>query len=118
MNATVLQDFTDYLALVDGDKAAAASLALAAALRDCRPAAAAEPAAPSGALTAAEAAKRLRVSPWTIYRLARIGKLPSYRAGSALRFTLDEIERFEKESGATPAKKTVPLFPGIFRHHG
>ena len=74
MNVAVLQDFTDYLALVDGDKAAA--------LRDCWPAAAAEPAAPSGALTAAEAAKRLRVSPWTIYRLARIGKLPSYRAGS------------------------------------
>ena len=48
MNVAVLQDFTDYLALVDGDKAAA--------LRDCWPAAAAEPAAPSGALTAAEAA--------------------------------------------------------------
>ena len=69
-------------------------------------------------LTAAEAAKRLRVSPWTIYRLARIGKLPSYRAGSALRFTVDEIERFEKESGAVPARKAAPPFPGIFRHHG
>ena len=69
-------------------------------------------------MTAAEAAKRLHVSPWTIYRLARTGKLPSYRAGSAMRFTLDQIERFEKESGAVPVKKTAPPFPGIFRHHG
>ena len=73
-----------YLALVDGDKAAAASLTLAATLRDCRAATVPEATAPTGALTAAEAAKRLRVSPWTIYRLARTGKLPSYRAGSAL----------------------------------
>jgi len=118
MNDAVVQDFTDYLALVDGDKAAAASLTLAAALRDCRAATVAEATAPTGALTAAEAAKRLRVSPWTIYRLARMGTLPSYRAGSALRFTVDEIERFENESGAAPAKKTAPLFPSIFRHHG
>jgi hypothetical protein len=34
------------------------------------------------------------------------------------RFTVDEIERFENESGAVPAKKTAPLFPSIFRHHG
>ena len=118
MNDAVVQDFADYLALVDGDKPAAANLVLAAALRDCRPATVAEATAPTGALTAAEAAKRLRVSPWTIYRLARTGKLPSYRAGSALRFTVDEIERFENESGTVPAKKTTPLFPSIFRHHG
>ena len=117
MNNQVVSEYNEYLKLTGGDKAAAASLTLAAALRDCQPAAA-EPAPPIGALTAAEAAKRLRVSPWTIYRLARIGKLPSYRAGSALRFTVDEIERFEKESGAVPAKKAAPPFPGIFRHHG
>ena len=34
------------------------------------------------------------------------------------RFTVDEIECFENESGAVPAKKTAPLFPSIFRHHG
>ena len=118
MNDSVVQDFTEYLGLVDGNKVAAASLTLATALRDCRATTVAETTAPTGALTAAEAAKRLRVSPWTIYRLARIGKLPSYRAGSALRFTVDEIERFENESGAVSAKKTAPLFPSIFRHHG
>jgi len=117
MNNQVVSEYNEYLKLTGGDKAAAASLTLAAALRDCQPAAA-EPTPPIRALTAAEAAKRLRVSPWTIYRLARIGKLPSYRAGSALRFTVDEIERFEKESGAVAAKTSAPPFPGIFRHHG
>ncbi len=117
MNNQVVSEYDECLKLTGGDKAAAASLALAAALRDSQPAAA-EPVPPTGALTAAEAAKRLRVSPWTIYRLARQGKLPSYRAGSALRFTVDEIERFEKESGAVPAQKAAPPFPGIFRHHG
>ena len=118
MNAAVNSLYAEYLDHTGGDKAAAASLTLAAALRDCQPATVAEATAPTGALTAAEAAKRLRVSPWTIYRLARTGKLPSYRAGSALRFTVDEIERFEKESGAAPPKKAAPLFPSIFRHHG
>ena len=111
MNATVLQDFTDYLALVDGDKAAAASLAMAAALCDCWPAAAAEPASPSGALTAAEAANTLRVSPWTIYRLARIGKLPSYRAGSALRFTLDESSVLRKKAGRPQRRRPSRCSP-------
>jgi excisionase family DNA binding protein len=117
MNNQVVSEYGECLKLTGGDKAAAASLALAAALRDSQPAAA-EPAPSTGALTAAEAAKRLRVSPWTIYRLARQGKLSSYRAGSALRFTVDEIERFEKESGTVPAKKAAPPFPGVFRHHG
>ena len=118
MNNQVASEYNEYLKLTGGDKAAAASLTLAAALRDCRAATVAEATAPTGALTAAEAAKRLRVSPWTIYRLARTGKLPSYRAGSAMRFTLDQIERFEKESGAAPAKNSAPPFPGTFRYHG
>jgi excisionase family DNA binding protein len=109
MNNEVVSQYNEYLKLTGGDKAAA--------LRDCQPAAA-EPVPPTGALTAAEMASRLRVSPWTIYRLARMGKLPSYRASSALRFTVDDIERFEKESGAVAVKQAAPPFPGIFRHHG
>jgi excisionase family DNA binding protein len=115
MNNQVVGEYNEYLKLTGGDKAAAASLTLAAVMMEGRSEA---PALPATALTAAEAAKRLRVSPWTIYRLARTGKLPSYRAGSALRFTVDEIERFEKESGAASAQKAAPPFPSIFRHHG
>jgi excisionase family DNA binding protein len=115
MNNQVVSEYNEYLKLTGGDKTAAASLTLAAVTMEGRSEA---PARPAMALTAAEAAERLRVSPWTIYRLARIGKLPSYRAGSALRFTVAEIERFEKESGAVAAKTTAPPFPGIFRHHG
>ena len=115
MNNQLVSEYNECLKLTGGDKAAAASLTLAAVMMEgCGEA----PALPAAALTAAEVASRLRVSPWTIYRLARIGKLPSYRAGSALRFTVEEIERFEKESGAAPAKKAAPPFPGIFRHHG
>jgi hypothetical protein len=113
LNDAVMQDFSDYLALLDGDKAGAASLTLSAALRDYRPAAPAETIPPVGTLTMVEAASRLRVSPWTIYRLA----LPSYRVGIALRFIVDEIEQCEKESEATPAQKTAAPSPNIFRHH-
>ena len=45
-------------------------------------------------LTVAEVAERLRVSPWTIYRRAAEGSLPSLRVGQAgpLRFTADAVE--------------------------
>jgi len=45
-------------------------------------------------LTVAEVAEQLRVSPWTIYRRAADGSLPSLRVGQAgpLRFTADAVE--------------------------
>ena len=118
MNETVNALYAEYLVHTGGDKAAAASLTLAATLRDCQPAAA-EPAESKsqGALTAAEAAARLSVSRWTIYRLAKIGKLPGCRVGGAVRFPIHEIERFERESGAAPTKKAAPRFPDIFKRH-
>jgi excisionase family DNA binding protein len=118
MDATVNDIYAEYLEHTGGDKAAAASLTLAATLRDCDPATA-EPAESNSprALTAAEAADRLRVSRWTIYRLARTGQLSGYRAGGALRFTHDEIERFENQGGAAPPAEAAPLFPDIVKRH-
>lgn len=116
MNDSVLRDYDEALALT-GDKIAAASLALAAALRDAHPAAA--PAEPPATLTVPEAAERLRVNKQTVYRLCRDGRLPSYKVGSALRIFTEEIERFERENeyGAAPARKAAPL-SGIVRYHG
>lgn len=109
MNAAVNALYAEYLKHTGGDKAAAASLTLAAVLMDDR----ASPA--PAALTAEEAAQRLNVNRETIYRLSRSGKLRGCRVGGALRFPLDEIERFEKEGGAAQPRQATP--PPIFKRH-
>ena len=114
MNAAVNALYAEYLEHTGGDKAAAASLALAAVLHEGRESAGPPPVK---ALTATEAADRLHLSRWTIYRLARTGLLHACRAGSALRFTLEEIERFEKEGGVALVVKAAPQFPDIIRRH-
>jgi len=49
---------------------------------------------PQRLFTVAEVAEQLRVSPWTVYRRAADGSLPSLRVGQAgpLRFTADAVE--------------------------
>lgn len=49
---------------------------------------------PQTLLKVADAARLLRVSPWTVYRRAADGSLPSLRIGQAgpLRFTADAVE--------------------------
>ena len=39
-----------------------------------------------GAITAKELAKMLGISPKTIFKLARVGRIPSFRIGTAVRF--------------------------------
>lgn len=109
MNAAVNALYAEYLEHTGGDKAAAASLTLAAVLMDDRT----NPV--PAALTAEEAAQRLNVNRETIYRLSRSGKLRGCRVGGALRFPLDEIERFEKEGGAAHPRQATP--PAIFKRH-
>lgn len=102
MNAAVNALDAEYLERTGGDKAAAAILALAAVLLG-------ERAAPPTALTAEEAAGRLGVNRETIYRLNREGKLRGCRVGKALRFPLEEVERFEREGGvAQPRQAALP----------
>ncbi len=67
MNNQVVSEYNEFLKLTGGDKAAAASLTLAAALRECQPTWATEPA--DRALTVAEVADRLNISPQTVYDL-------------------------------------------------
>jgi excisionase family DNA binding protein len=39
-----------------------------------------------GAMTAKELAQMLRISPKTVFKLARAGRIPSFRIGTAVRF--------------------------------
>lgn len=48
-------------------------------------------------LTVAEAARRLRLSPISIYRLTWSGELPSVKFGSAVRIPVDELDGFVEE---------------------
>jgi len=76
MNNAVLQDFTEGLQLVEGDRVAAAQLALAAALRESvRIDATRQPLTP---LTAPEVAKLLRVRPDKVLSWIRSGRLRGY----------------------------------------
>lgn len=104
MNPAVNALFAGYLEHTGGDKAAAASLTLAAVLMDDR-------ATPPAAQTAEEAARRLGVNRETIYRLSREGKLRGCRVGKAIRFPLEEVERFEREGGVAPPRQATPPAP-------
>ena len=83
MNADIKRLFIDYLELTD-DKVAAANLVVADALLSGRSLSKprTEPELQPGDLLVSEAAKRLRCSEMTIYRLCRDGKLPHYRVGA------------------------------------
>jgi excisionase family DNA binding protein len=121
MNAAVNALYAEYLEHTGGDKAAAASLALAAVLRDCQPAAGlTKPtpadAEPASALTVAQAAKRLGVVPKTIYEMCQSRRLRSFRpgAGRVLRIPVEDVDRLENESGA---RDPAPRFPEVFKRH-
>lgn len=111
MNVAVWTLYREYLDKT-GHESVAASLTLADVMQQGLDAGAP---APPAALTAIEAASRLRVNRETIYRLSRSGKLRGCRVGGALRFPLDEIERFEKEGGAAQPRQATP--PNIFKRH-
>lgn len=48
------------------------------------------------AFTAEEIAEYLRLHPYTIRRLARVGKIPAFRAGGQWRFRKDDIDQWSK----------------------
>ena len=47
---------------------------------------------PQEILTAAEVAKYLRIHPYTVKRLVRVGKLPGFKVGGQWRFNRDKID--------------------------
>jgi excisionase family DNA binding protein len=70
------------------------------------------PAGPLPLLRAQEVAVLLAISTRTVWRFARSGRLPSVAVGSALRFTLADVQRFiQVNRRETPADVT-PLRRG------
>jgi len=111
MNAAVNALYAEYLEHTGGDKAAAASLALAAMIAESG-----GKTPPSSALTVAEAARRLNVTRQTVYEMCQSGRLRSFRAGNGrtLRIPLEAIEACENTSGA---REPAPQFPDLIKRY-
>ena len=60
-------------------------------------------------LTVKEVCDLLRVHPTTLYKMARQGKIPSFRVGNEWRFRKDAIMRWlsEKSEGAGKVRKVI-----------
>jgi excisionase family DNA binding protein len=111
MNVAVNILYAEYLDHTGGDKAAAASLTLAAVMAETG-----GKTPPSMALTVAEAARRLNVTRQTVYQMCQSGRLRSFRPGTgrALRIPLEAIEHCENESGV---KERAHRFPDIIKRY-
>ena len=97
MNTAVTREYAEYLELTGGDKAAAASLTLAATMRECQPAALTEPS--DRALSVAEAADRLNVSSKTVYDLVSRGELSHHRVGGrTIRFLAADLQEYQRRT--------------------
>jgi len=103
MNAAVQQDFTEALELVDGDKAAAANLVLASALR-AGPLATTSQGQP---MTVPEVARFLRVRPDKVLAWIRSGRLCGYNI--AERENGRPKYRINPDDLAAFTKRRVPL---------
>lgn len=100
MNAEIKQMFLDYLELTE-DKTAAANLVLADILSGCSLSD-----AQTEDLTVPEAAKQLKCSKITIYRLCENGKMPHYRLGTGrgvIRIRLADLASCQKIIRTLPA---------------
>lgn len=98
MNPAVNALYAEYLEHT-GDKAAAASLTLAATLRECAPATPAGVADPllPRSLTVAQAAKRLGVGADRVYDLCRRGEVAHHRLGKAIRILPEDLAAYEQQ---------------------
>ncbi|MEL7207821.1 MAG: helix-turn-helix domain-containing protein [Actinomycetota bacterium] len=55
-------------------------------------------------LSTAEAAKRLGITPRTLYRFVNEGQLAGYRFGRVIRLKASEIDEFIEQSRITPGE--------------
>ena len=100
MNAVVNALYAEYLEHTGGDKAAAASLTLAAVLTENG-----TPLPPAGqSLTVKEAAAQLHVSVSCIYELCESGRLSSFKVGRVLRIHPEAIEEYRRQ-GTVPGRR-------------
>jgi excisionase family DNA binding protein len=100
MNAVVNTLYAEYLEHTGDDKAAAASLTLAAVLVENG-----TPSPPAGqSLTVKDAAAQLHVSASCIYELCESGKLASFKVGRVLRIHPEAIDDYRRQ-GAVPGRR-------------
>jgi excisionase family DNA binding protein len=95
VNAAVNTLYAEYLEHTGGDKAAAASLALADLMQRTLDAGTPPPTGQS--LTVKEAAVSLHVSPSCIYELCESGKLSSFKVGRVLRIHPEAIDDYRRQ---------------------
>jgi len=112
VNAAVTREYTEYLELT-GNEAAAASLVLAAALRDQQAGNTASPVRP---LTVPEVARFLRVRPNKVLSWIRSGRLRGYNVAERengqpkYRVNPDDLQAFQQQRAITrPAPKGRPV---------
>jgi excisionase family DNA binding protein len=106
MNNQVVSQYTEYLKLTSGDKAAAASLTLGAIMLEGH---SESPAPPAGApLTVKEAASQLRVSTRRIYEMCAAGELRAFKVGRGLRITPEILKEYQRQ-GAIAARRREPF---------
>jgi excisionase family DNA binding protein len=93
MNPAVNALYAEYLEHTGGDKAAAASLALAAVLVENG-----TPSPSAGqSLTVKEAAAQLRVSTRRIYELCGSGELTAFKVGRVLRIAPEAMDDYRRQ---------------------
>ena len=106
MNAQINILYAEYLGHTGGDKAAAASLTLAAIMLEGH---SESPATPAGApLTVKEAAFQLRVSTRRIYEMCAAGELRAFKVGRGLRITPEMLKDYQRQ-GAIAARRREPF---------
>jgi excisionase family DNA binding protein len=109
MNPAVNTLYAEYLEHTSGDKAAAASLVLAAVLMEngSQTEATADP----YSLTVEQAAEHLGISASKVYKMCSAGDLCCFKIGRSLRISRDALTAFEREAteAARPWQPPVKL---------
>jgi excisionase family DNA binding protein len=114
MDDALIREFNEYLKVTGGDKAVAASLTLAAVLRECCLGPPAAMPQSENVLTVAEAAKRLKVARKTVYELVTRGELGHHRIGRAIRILPADIDAYQRQE----AEAVRPRPPVWKSRHG
>ena len=109
MNPAVTQLYAEYLQHTGGDKAAAASLTLAAVMVEDRQPVLEPTAPPEAALSIKQAAARLAVSTRSIYELCAEGRLRAFKVGRLLRIAPESLEEYQRRGAVAACRRVEPL---------
>jgi excisionase family DNA binding protein len=111
MNSAVEQLFYDYLRVTDNDKSAAANLTLADVMQSTRGTDRNMVTHPDQNLNVTEVANHIHISQRKVYELVAQGLLGHFRVGRAIRFRLEDIEKYQQQQQT--AKSATILSKGV-----